>query len=79
MTDLMVRRPHPRAPVLLNLGSDHIPFARIPPDVGQDPLVPCFANLTAPVEALEIVEANLHHYLITDDVRHGKPIGIRLV
>ena len=76
MRDLKVRRPHPRAPVFLNLGSDQIPLARIPPHVGQDPLVPCSAHLTAPVEALKIVEANIQHYFIAHEVRQGKPVGI---
>ena len=75
MRDLKVRRPHPRASVPLDLGSDHIPLALVPPDVGQNPLVPCFANSAAPVEALKIVDANHQHNLIPD-VRQGIPVGL---
>ena len=64
-------------PVLLNLHFHDISVSRALPDVLHDLVIPCPAHLSAPVEALQAAESNLHHDLIKDvRIRRQEPVLI---
>ena len=79
MRDVLTRWKHFLSPDFLNSDFHDVPPASTLPDVVHELLIPGFAHLATPVEALNVLEADHQHDVTKQEVRHRVPASIQHV